>query len=152
MSTWAPRSIMCSVEKARALGVPTDRWVFIHSGTDCHEHSYMSHRFDFAQTPAIALGGRLALELAELTIDDIDIVDLYSCFPSAVQLGAKSLGLSLDRQLTRTGGLPFAGGPWNNYVMHAIATTMHDLRKTCFRTPSRCRPGSAPPGARDRAR
>jgi acetyl-CoA C-acetyltransferase len=120
--------IMCSVEKAHALGVPTDRWVFIHSGSDCHEHRYMSHRFNFAQTPAIALGGRLALELADITIDDIDIVDLYSCFPSAVQLGAQSLGLSLDRQLTRTGGLPFAGGPWNNYVMHAIATTMHDLR------------------------
>ena len=59
---------------------------------------------------------------------DIDLVDLYSCFPSAVQLGAQSLGLSLDRQLTRTGGLCFAGGPWNNYVMHAIATLMDDLR------------------------
>ena len=57
------------------------------------------------------------------------IVDLYSCFPSAVQLGAQSLGLSTDRQLTRTGGLPFAGGPWNNYVMHAIATVVNDLRE-----------------------
>ncbi len=120
--------IMCSVEKARALGVPSDRWVFIHSGADCHEHSYMSNRYSFSETPAIELGGRLALEGAGLTIDDIDIVDLYSCFPSAVQLGAKSLGLSLERQLTRTGGLSFAGGPWNNYVMHAIATTMNDLR------------------------
>ena len=45
-----------------------------------------------------------------------------------MQLGAQSLGLSLDRQLTRTGGLSFAGGPWNNYVMHAIATVMNDLR------------------------
>ena len=120
--------IMCSVEKARALGVPRDRWVFIRSGTDCHEHSFMSNRYSFSKTPAIELGGRLALELADMTMDDIDIVDLYSCFPSAVQLGAQSLGLSLDRQLTRTGGLPFAGGPWNNYVMHAIATTMNDLR------------------------
>ena len=120
--------IMCSAEKAQALGVPRDRWVFIHSGADCHEHSFMSNRYSFSKTPAIELGGRLALELAGMTIDDIDIVDLYSCFPSAVQLGAQSLGLSLDRQLTRTGGLPFAGGPWNNYVMHAIATTMNDLR------------------------
>ena len=45
-----------------------------------------------------------------------------------MQLGAQSLGLSIDRQLTRTGGLPFAGGPWNNYVMHAIATVVGDLR------------------------
>ncbi len=68
------------------------------------------------------------LELAGLGMDDIEVVDLYSCFPSAVQLGAAALGLGLDRQLTRTGGLSFAGGPWNNYVMHAIATVMTDLR------------------------
>ena len=120
--------IMCSVAKAEALGVPRDRWVFIHAGTDCHEHKYVSNRWDLARTPAIETGGRRALELAGMTIDDIDIVDLYSCFPSAVQLGAQSLGLALDRQLTRTGGLPFAGGPWNNYVMHAIATVMNDVR------------------------
>ncbi|MCU1397833.1 MAG: hypothetical protein JWN62_942 [Acidimicrobiales bacterium] len=120
--------IMCSVAKAEALGVPRDRWVFIHAGTDCHEHKYISNRWSFASTPAIELGGRMALELAGMTIADIDIVDLYSCFPSAVQLGARSLGLALDRQLTRTGGLPFAGGPWNNYVMHAIATVMNDVR------------------------
>jgi acetyl-CoA C-acetyltransferase len=121
--------IMCSVDKARALGIPADRWVFVHSGTDCHEHQFVSYRHSFSETPAIALGGRVALEMAGAGIDDVAIVDLYSCFPSAVQLGAKSLGLGLDRQLTRTGGLPFAGGPWNNYVTHAIATVMNDLRE-----------------------
>jgi acetyl-CoA C-acetyltransferase len=126
--------IMCSVEKAQALGIPQDRWVFPLSGTDCHEHQFISHRWSFSETPAIELGGRLALELAGMTIDDIDIIDLYSCFPSAVQLGAQSLGLPLDRQLTRTGGLSFAGGPWNNYVMHAIATVMNELRAGVGRT------------------
>jgi acetyl-CoA C-acetyltransferase len=120
--------IICSVERAEALGVARDRWVFPVSGADCHEHPFISNRMTFSETPAIELGGRLALELAGLTIDDVEVVDLYSCFPSAVQLGAKSLGLALDRQLTRTGGLPFAGGPWNNYPMHAIATVMNDLR------------------------
>ena len=121
--------IMCSAEKAAALGVPKERWVFPHSGADCHEHQFISNRWSFADTPAIELGGRRVLELAGIGIDDVDIVDLYSCFPAAVQLGAQSLGLSLDRQLTRTGGLSFAGGPWNNYVMHAIATVMGDLRE-----------------------
>ena len=121
--------IICSVEAARRLGVAEDRWVFPHSGTDCHEHPFVSNRDTFARTPAIELGGKRALELAGLDIDDIAVVDLYSCFPSAVQLGAQSLGLSTDRQLTRTGGLPFAGGPWNNYVMHAIATVVGDLRE-----------------------
>jgi acetyl-CoA C-acetyltransferase len=120
--------IMCSVERARAWGVPEDRWVFPISGADCHEHQFVSNRWSFSETPAIELGGRRTLELAGITIDDVSVIDLYSCFPSAVQLGAQSLGLDIESQLTRTGGLPFAGGPWNNYVMHAIATVMDDLR------------------------
>ncbi len=121
--------ILASVEAAERLGVPRERWVFPYSGSDCHEHPYVSNRDTFARTPAIELGGKQAMELAGVDIDDIGIVDLYSCFPAAVQLGAQSLGLGTDRQLTRTGGLPFAGGPWNNYVMHAIATVCNDLRQ-----------------------
>jgi len=121
--------IMCSVETAERLGVSRDRWVFPVAGTDCHEHKYISERLAFHDTPAIRLGGRMALDLAGIGIDDVNVVDLYSCFPAAVQLGAAALGLALDRQLTRTGGLAFAGGPWNNYVMHAIATVVGELRE-----------------------
>jgi acetyl-CoA C-acetyltransferase len=122
--------IMCSAEGARRLGIDPGRWVFPIAGSDCHEHPYVSHRQTFARTPAIELGGKRVLELAGLTIDDVAIVDLYSCFPSAVQLGAASLGIDpTTRQWSRTGGLPFAGGPWNNYVMHAIATMVADLRE-----------------------
>ena len=120
--------IICSVERAQSLRIPQDRWIFPHAGTDCHEHNFISHRHTFSDTPAVRLGGALALRLANKHIDDIDIIDLYSCFPSAVQLGAQSLGISTSRKLTCTGGLSFAGGPWNNYVMHAIATTMIELR------------------------
>jgi acetyl-CoA C-acetyltransferase len=123
--------IMCSVEAARRLGVAEDLWVFPHAGSDCHEHPNVSHRDTFAATPAVELGGKVALELAGTSMDDISLIDLYSCFPSAVQLGARSLGLdpfAADRPLTRTGGLSFAGGPWNNYVMHAIATMVGELR------------------------
>jgi acetyl-CoA C-acetyltransferase len=121
--------IMCSVEAARRLGIADDRWVFPHAGAECHEHNFMSHRDRFDRTPAIEIGGRRTLELAGTGIDEIDVIDLYSCFPSAVQLGARSLGVDLDRQWSRTGGLSFAGGPWNNYPMHAIATVIDDLRR-----------------------
>jgi len=60
--------------------------------------------------------------------DDITHVDLYSCFPSAVQVQAGALGLGLDRQLTVTGGMRFAGGPWNNYAMHGMAAMVDVLR------------------------
>ena len=92
--------IMCSAGRAEALGIAKDRWIFVHAGSDSHEHQFVSNRWTFDRTPAIELGGAHALQLAQLGIDDIDLVDLYSCFPSAVQLGARSLGCALDRQLT----------------------------------------------------
>jgi acetyl-CoA C-acetyltransferase len=73
--------------------------------------------------------GRAALELAGVGPDDLGPIDLYSCFPSAVQIAATELGLSTDRPLTITGGLSFAGGPWNNYVSHSIATMSTRLRE-----------------------
>ncbi|MCC5953752.1 MAG: acetyl-CoA acetyltransferase [Acidimicrobiia bacterium] len=120
--------VLCSAERAADLGIPRDRWVFLHSGTDAHDHWWVSERDRLDSSPAIRLAGRRALELAGTSADDIAHVDLYSCFPSAVQVAARELGLGRDRQLTVTGGMSFAGGPWNNYVTHAIATMASVLR------------------------
>ena len=120
--------VVTSVQRARDLGIASDRWVFPWSGSDAHEHWYVSHRSSFAEAPAIRLAGQAALELAGVGVDDLAHVDVYSCFPSAVQIAAKELGLGTDRPLTVTGGLSFAGGPWNNYVSHSIATMVEVLR------------------------
>ena len=83
---------------------------------------------DLHSSPAIAAAGRRLFSLTGTQPDDIEHIDLYSCFPSAVQISAGELGISLDRQLTVTGGLCFAGGPLNNYVTHSIATMVDVLR------------------------
>jgi acetyl-CoA C-acetyltransferase len=117
--------ILTSVETATRFQVPSERWVYPYAGTDAHDTYAISERAELHQSPAIRIAGARVLELAGLGIDDIDHVDLYSCFPSAVQIAAAELGLAIDdptRPLTVTGGLTFAGGPWNNYVTHAIAT------------------------------
>ncbi|MFP6835911.1 MAG: hypothetical protein VB948_07355, partial [Pseudomonadales bacterium] len=67
-------------------------------------------------------------ELAGLNANDLDFVDVYSCFPVAVQVAAEEIGLDLTRPLTITGGLTFAGGPLNDYVMHSIATAVERAR------------------------
>ena len=121
--------LICSVDAARRLGVPEDRWVFPHAGTDAHDHTFVSNRDDLGSSPAIRLAGRRVLDLAGIGVDDLAHVDLYSCFPSAVQVAAAELGLGLDRPLTVTGGMSFAGGPWNDYVTHAIATMLPLLRE-----------------------
>jgi acetyl-CoA C-acetyltransferase len=117
--------ILTSVEQAKRLQVPAEQWIYPHAGTDAHDTPAIAERDELHRSPAIRIAGARALELAGLGIDDIDYVDLYSCFPSAVQVAATELGLSIDdpaRPLTVTGGLTFAGGPWSNYVMHSIAT------------------------------
>ncbi|WP_343572181.1 acetyl-CoA acetyltransferase [Mycobacterium sp.] len=117
--------LLMSVEAATRLGIPTERWVYPYAGTDAHDTYSISERAELHRSPAIRIGGARALELAGFGIDEMDYVDLYSCFPSAVQIAAHELGLPIDdpaRPLTVTGGLTFAGGPWNNYVAHSIAT------------------------------
>ncbi len=121
--------IVCSADTAASAGVPRDRWLFPHAGTDGRDTDYVSNRGDLHSSPAIRVAGRRVMELAGVGVDDIDYVDLYSCFPSAVQISATELGLGLDRDLTLTGGLTFAGGPLNNYVGHSIATMAGKLRE-----------------------
>jgi len=121
--------LLCSVERAEALGIPRDRWVFPWAGTDAHDTYSVLERRDLHSSPAIAEAGRQLYELTDLGPDDLDHVDLYSCFPSAVQVAAEALGLDQARQLTQTGGLTFAGGPLNNYVTHSIASMMKTLRE-----------------------
>jgi acetyl-CoA C-acetyltransferase len=122
--------VLTSVDKARHLQIPSDRWVFPYAGTDAHDTYVISERAEFYTSPAIRLAGRRALELAGVGIDDLELIDLYSCFPSAVQVAANELGLPVGdpgRPLTVTGGLTFAGGPWNNYVTHSIAAMAERL-------------------------
>lgn len=119
--------LICSAGAASDLGVTPDRWVFIHSGTDAKDRS-VSARWDFTHSPAIASAGNAALRLANVGIDDVAHLDLYSCYPSAVQIAMAELGIGDERQLTVYGGLPFAGGPWNNPVGHAIASMVDVLR------------------------
>lgn len=121
--------ILCSAEAAAAAGVPSERWVFVHSGAQASDEVDVIRRDRLTRSPAVRAVGRHTLALAGLGIDDVELIDLYSCFPSAVQVAAGELGLGLDRQLTVTGGLTFAGGPWNDYVTHGIATMAAALRR-----------------------
>ncbi len=123
--------VMTSVAKARELGVAEDRMVYLHGCADANDIWNISERTNYYSSPAIRTVGAKALAMAEKTIDEIDFFDIYSCFPSAVQIACDELGLAHDdpRGLTVTGGLPYFGGPGNNYVMHSIASMLDVLRE-----------------------
>ena len=122
--------IMTSVGKAQELGIDPSRWVFLHGCGDANEHWFISERINYHSAPAIRMMASKALDMAGKTIDDMVHVDLYSCFPSAIEMGCQEIGIAEDdpRGLTVTGGLPFFGGPGNNYVTHSIAEMMNKVR------------------------
>lgn len=124
--------IVTSVAAARAAGVPSDRWVFVRAGADATDHWFVSQRWSLARSPAIAACGRTVFGFAGLGVDDVAHLDLYSCFPSAVEVAALELGVDAwdpGRPPTVTGGLCFGGGPGNNYVTHSIAAMVARLRE-----------------------
>jgi acetyl-CoA C-acetyltransferase len=122
--------LLCSFETARAAGIPDDRMVFLHAAAETHDHYFVTERDTLTESPGIEIAVGDAVETAGLTLDDISHFDLYSCFPAAVEVATRSLGISADdpRPLTVTGGLGFAGGPVNNYPAHAIARMVEVLR------------------------
>ena len=95
---------------------------------NCGKKIYKRPRLD--SSPAVREGSRLALEQAGLELNDIDKFDLYSCFPSIVEIFMKELGITDDdpRELTVTGGLPYFGTPLSNYSLHAIINTVELIR------------------------
>lgn len=121
--------LVTSFAHAREAGL-ADRCVFPWSGATSSDVTPAARR-DPGASPAIRAAAAAALEASGIGLDEIGSFDLYSCFPVAVEVGAAELGLALDdsRGLTRTGGLPFFGGPGNDYTSHAIAASVLWLRE-----------------------
>jgi acetyl-CoA C-acetyltransferase len=121
--------LIASADRARELGVPEDRLVYLHGGADVKERAPIE-RQDLSSSPASVLAAQRALAVAGITAADVDLFDFYSCFPIAVFNVRDGLGIGADdpRPLTVTGGLPFFGGAGNNYSMHAIASMVRALR------------------------
>ncbi|MCG2840708.1 acetyl-CoA acetyltransferase [Sandaracinobacter sp. RS1-74] len=115
--------LLMSTAAADRLGVPQAKRVYLHGSADTQDKILLSERVNYWSSPAIAVGARAALKQAGIGTDAIGHMDLYSCFPSAVEIAADAIGLRHDdsRGLTLTGGLPYFGGPGNNYAMHGIA-------------------------------
>jgi acetyl-CoA C-acetyltransferase len=122
--------VMTSVGKARELGIPQSKWVFLHGCGDASDIWHFSERVNYHSSPAIRAMGQKAFAMAGKSVADMEFIDLYSCFPSAVELGCQELGIATNdlRGLTVTGGLPYFGGAGNDYVMHSIITMIDKLR------------------------
>jgi len=120
--------ILCSAAAARRHGVPTDRWVFPLVGIDANHSVSLSRRRLVHRWPAMEVLGRAAARRLGRPLTDAGIIEVYSCFPAAVRVQQRELGLPLDGTPTVTGGMAFAGGPFNNFVYQCTAAVVGRLR------------------------
>jgi acetyl-CoA C-acetyltransferase len=122
--------VVMSGAEADRRGIPPHKRVAVLGGATALDPWTPIERKQFFSSPGCTAAAQAALQHAGLEVESVDLFDLYSCFPCAVEWAADGLGLELDdpRPLSVTGGLACAGGPGNNYVTHAIAATVEKLR------------------------
>lgn len=126
--------LFCSAERARRAGIPESRWLLLRAVAESNHMRPLVARDALGRSPGFALAGRRAFELAGLSPADCSSRELYSCFPSAVRVQLRELGLLAEPTPSFTGGMSFAGGPLNNFVLQAAARMREVLRE---------RPGAA---------
>ncbi len=129
------------VDQAAALVVVSNRFIeqsggveraaAVLGGAGSEDVWNLMQRPSLSRSPGMETAFAAALQYAATEVADIAAFDFYSCFPSPVQMALSALGLNVDdnRQFSITGGLGYAGGPGNNYVMHSLATAVQRLRE-----------------------
>lgn len=124
--------VLTTVERARVAGVPSERWVFPWAGAESNLMVPLVERADVAASPAVAAVGRALAEAAGRPLAEVELVELYSCFPAAVQIQVAELGLTeavaAGRPVTVTGGMHYGGGPLNSFTFQALARLVPMLR------------------------
>ena len=146
--------LVLSAGKARALGIPEERWAYWwgggHDEERKHEQAagdltdlgrrraeqeergwFWTIRPDLTTCPAMHRSHHGALAMAGMDVDEVDVFDFYSCFPAAVEMACHVLDMDPmgGRPLTLTGGLPYFGGPGSAYPIHSQAVALDHLRE-----------------------
>ena len=121
--------VITTVGEAERMGIDRSKWVFLHGHAEAKD-GFVTRRQDLSRSLPIEKTLHQALRTSGKQASDIALFDIYSCFPCAVLLATEALGIDWrETPVTLTGGLPFFGGPGNNYSLHAIATMTERLRE-----------------------
>jgi acetyl-CoA C-acetyltransferase len=120
--------LFCSAQRAHEAGVPPDRWVFPHVALHASQAVTLTARRELHRWPAMDALGRAAAAHLHAPLAELPVAEVYSCFPAAVRVQQRALGLDQAGTPTVTGGMTFAGGPFNNYVLQSMAAVVGLLR------------------------
>lgn len=120
--------LVCSAGAARDAGVPTERWVFPHACVESSHAVPLSRRAELHRWPAMSVVGDAVSAHVGRPLREVEVQEVYSCFPAAVRVQQRELGLDLSAAPTVTGGMTFAGGPFNNFTFQATVEVAGRLR------------------------
>jgi acetyl-CoA C-acetyltransferase len=120
--------VACSVATARSLGIPRERWVFPLATADANQMIPFTERRALHRCAGFAKAAQRVFAHTRRPIADVAYREIYSCFPVAVRIQMREMGIGDDRPLTVTGGMAFAGGPLNNFVLQALVRMVQLLR------------------------
>ena len=120
--------LICSADAASAAGVPRERWLFPHVALHCSDAVTLSARKRLHAWPAMGVLGRAAESHLGVSLRDLELAEVYSCFPAAVRVQQRELGLDPSGTPTLLGGMAFSGGPFNHYVVQSLVSLGRRLR------------------------
>lgn len=118
--------ILTSLGTARELGLAAPVHVWGGAGVD--DVPDLLSRAGFGGSRALGRALDRCLAQSGVGVDEVDLIDVYSCFPVVPKLVGEHLGLPRDRALSVTGGHSSFGGPLSSYSLHAIATMAGRVR------------------------
>ena len=121
--------ILTSDEIADKLKIPFNKRVYPLVSSETNHMIGVIQRPDLTSPVGLKLATKYLIETAAKHNIKPSFYELYSCFPVAVQLFAEALNIPENIDKTITGGMPFAGGPLNNYMLHATAQMLMRIRK-----------------------
>ena len=122
--------IVCSEKIADDLDIPQDKRVYPLASSENNHMIGTLQRPKLFEQHGMQLAAKYILEICQKLKIKPNFYDLYSCFPVAVQMFAESLNLNDYKKFTITGGMSFAGGPLNSYVLHSLAKMVSKIRET----------------------
>ncbi|KAL5113138.1 hypothetical protein ACEQ8H_008997 [Pleosporales sp. CAS-2024a] len=126
--------VLTSTRTARALSIPASKWIYPLAGAGTAVSPEFWLRPNFHSAPSLSLSIDAALARAHTTVADLDLIDVYSCFPIVPKLAGSHMGLPIagggggGKSLTVLGGLTSFGGAGNNYSMHALTEVARRMR------------------------
>lgn len=120
--------LICSVGAALRLGVASDRWVFPLVGVESSHALSLLRRRRLHAWPAMEVLADAAASRIGRPVSEAEAIEVYSCFPAAVRVQQRALGLDHAGTPTVTGGMAFAGGPFNNFVLQVMASVIPIVR------------------------